>query len=202
MVNVFLKYSIAIPFLIILLTTTISHSCVYNKTAMLITHRFVLTRIIENVEDSLKTNFSSCCNTRKDTTFVDVCNNFTKVDETRRNFSSNCYNNSRNKTYCCQFKNLFYVGCLLGHYTRHLKPNKSSAIAELKSRLNDLVQHNNDYLCVKPIRKKQKQLRKRHTQEHKTPRNHKCRREICKLNDTLQRYVASWQEFSASTDCT
>ncbi|XP_077126816.1 uncharacterized protein LOC143782819 [Ranitomeya variabilis] len=196
MLNVFLQYSIAIPFLILLLMRARSHSCVYNQTTMLNNQKYILVHNINNVKQLLAENFTTYCKTKKDTSLslLDLCNNVTKVNETRKHIKADCYNISRNTTFCCPFKNLVYFGCLLNHHTKHLVPNTTSAIDELIKRLTDLVKYSNDTLCTKSSNKKHKK---------KVPTHDRSwRKEICKLNETLHRYATFWQEFRASSDCT
>ncbi|XP_069816053.1 uncharacterized protein [Dendropsophus ebraccatus] len=205
MVNVFLKYSIAIPFLIILLTRAYSRPCVPDRKQMLQNQENVLVRNIDYVKLSLAENFTTVCKTKKDTslTFLDLCNDSAKVDETRGNFKTNCYNYSRNLTMCCQFKNLAYLACLLKHQTRNLKRSNSSAVTELHNRLSSIVRYNEE-LCLNSANKKQRSTNKLkgHSKEDYNPDNGRSCKEIHKINETLQSYATSWQEFRASNDCT
>ncbi|XP_056378180.1 uncharacterized protein LOC130274184 isoform X2 [Hyla sarda] len=194
LIDFFLKYSIAIPFLIILLTRASSRSCVYNRKTMLDHQENVLTFDINYVKQSLSENFTTVCKTKKDTSpiFLDLCNNSAKVDETQGIARSHCYNNSRNVTFCCQYKNLAYMACLLKHHTRNLKRHNSSTTVELYRRLTILVQHN-DIFCLSSTNKRQRSQKNN---------NGKICKEIYKLNETLERYTTSWQEFRASINCT
>ncbi|KAM4026657.1 uncharacterized protein ACNLHF_022536 isoform 1-T1 [Anomaloglossus baeobatrachus] len=196
MLNVFLQYSIAINFLILLWMRACTHSCVYNRTTMLDDQKFILARDIGNVKRSLDYNFSTCFRTKKDTSLssLDLCNNVTKVNETRKNIKVDCYNQSRNTTFCCPLKNLVYFGCLLNHHTRNLLPSNSSAVADLRGKLIDLVTYSNELLCIKSSNKKHPRKEQMHSG--------KWRKEICKLNETLHSFATFWQEFRASIDCT
>ncbi|KAM4026658.1 uncharacterized protein ACNLHF_022536 isoform 2-T2 [Anomaloglossus baeobatrachus] len=170
MLNVFLQYSIAINFLILLWMRACTHSCVYNRTTMLDDQKFILARDIGNVKRSLDYNFSTCFRTKKDTSLssLDLCNNVTK--------------------------NLVYFGCLLNHHTRNLLPSNSSAVADLRGKLIDLVTYSNELLCIKSSNKKHPRKEQMHSG--------KWRKEICKLNETLHSFATFWQEFRASIDCT
>ncbi|XP_066434702.1 uncharacterized protein [Eleutherodactylus coqui] len=204
MVNVFLKLTIAIPFLIISLMRASSHSCVYNRSAMVKHYENVVQKDITRVKSSLNTSFSTCCKTGKDPsiTFPDVCNNSTKVDNTRKNFEEHCCSSSKNLTFCCQFKNLYYLGCLLNHYSKNLRRNtNSSAITALTRQVTSLVKQSNNYLCINATNKSPK--RSKHGQQLDNEiagSQDNCRR-ICKLNETIHSYEIRWQEFLASNDC-
>lgn len=226
MVNVFLKYSIIIPFLIILFMRASSHSCVYNKTTMVATYTHVLKKDIGYVESSLAENFTNCCKTKTSPTFLNQCDSSHQVNKTKGNFKADCYNLSSNITFCCQFKNLVYYRCLINHHHHHLKPNNSSAVAELITRLTILVKHTDNALCMNLTNKSPGTSMPTHQRypargrcQHRrckgggpsdgseewqqTLRQKKeCRKEICNLKKNLQNYETCWQEYIASNDCT
>ncbi|KAG8570577.1 hypothetical protein GDO81_011331 [Engystomops pustulosus] len=200
MVNVFLQYSITIPFLI-MLTSTSARSCVYNRTAMLKDYENALINNIENVKESLSKNFSHCSNSKK-IKVVDVCSNLTKVDEIRHMSKATCLNVSRDiGTFCCQLKNLVYWGCFLKHQLKNLKINGSAEIGELKKRLTTLVRHSNNNLCLKSSNHRTPGRPKPTGSSKRGEKNSERSGDISRLIETLHSYATCWQEFSVSNDC-
>ncbi|XP_075069792.1 uncharacterized protein LOC142159098 [Mixophyes fleayi] len=200
MLNVFRKYGITIPFLIILMKAT-SHPCKHNKTMMVQLHANVIVKNVNYVKESLTTNFSTCCKSDGDKSllFPDQCNNSTMENKTRKYFKEDCYNITRNTQSCCQIKNLVYLGCFLYHHSR-LRKNAQEPVEIfiLRNRLKTLVNFNNDNLCVKLPKKKSLSGKQGTKKQH----NENYCKDICKINETLEVFLSRWQQFTSSDECT